>query len=435
MGHKQKASGIAPEQLGLSLQNSPAYRSLSPAQQGELSRSMARVFDYLSQPPAGAQDVSAPARPFAPDLSALRPGGGGAGGGQQPAPGQYGQGQPAQGQAPAGDGAAGGQGGGQGAVDRVAGVAGNVIGAIDFPGFVASLIQGTFQAIVDASIQQMEAYSNLLRETAKTVDTFMDDNVTDDMARDHLADTYGDVFYRDLSSGRPKLQVDQNTVGSGELPSFLQNLGFDSPMDMDQRAVDEVVVPEAKRTLAEMRHQTLATMVMMGINRVVVVDGEINAKLIFHVAASEAMQFTFDESKPTSWTYAGTLGRDPFGASGVMVQTTSLNAQTDLNVRADLTGEVRVRFRSETFPLERFADSAAIQLINTRATVPQPRSEPATGTGTAAAGGTGAGNGGAAAGTDAVEQAVRSPHAVLPPAAPSGSQRPSIADPWLPRRS
>jgi len=54
-----------------------------------------------------------------------------------------------------------------------------------------------------------------------------------------------------------------------------------------------------------------------------------------------------------------------------MVNTTSLNAQSDINVRTDLTGEVRVKFRSETFPLARFADSAAIQLINQNARVPQ----------------------------------------------------------------
>jgi hypothetical protein len=37
-----------------------------------------------------------------------------------------------------------------------------------------------------------------------------------------------------------------------------------------------------------------------------------------------------------------------------------------------LTGQVKVKFRSETFPLERFADSMAIQLINENAKVPTP---------------------------------------------------------------
>jgi hypothetical protein len=74
---------------------------------------------------------------------------------------------------------------------------------------------------------------------------------------------------------------------------------------------------------------------------------------------------------------SGTAGRNPFSATGIMVNTTSLNTQSDLNVRADLVGNVVVRFRSETFPLERFADSAAIQLINSRARAPSNAAAPA----------------------------------------------------------
>jgi len=401
-------SAVTPEVIQGALLNSPAFRTLGAEQQAELSHSMTKVFGYLAHSP------EAPARQLAPDLNALRRGAGRGddSGTAMPAPGggavQPGAGQP--------------RPGGQGAVDRAAGAAAAMLGAIDFPGFVASLVQGTFQAIVDASIQQMEAYSTLLQETAKTVDDFMADNVTDDMARDHLADTYGDVFRRDLSTGQPQLQVDSSRVGAGQLPTFLKDLGFDSPMDIDDQSVEEVIVPETRRTLAEMRHQTLATMVMMGINRVVVDDGEINAKLIFHVAATEAMTLTFEEHKPTNWTLAGQLGRNAFGASGIMVQTTNLNAQSDLNVRADLTGEVKVRFRSETFPLERFADSAAIQLINTRARVPETRPQPAVSTGT--------GEGAPANGTS-VEQALGAARAVLPAPRSFNASRPG-SDPWLP---
>jgi hypothetical protein len=138
-----------------------------------------------------------------------------------------------------------------------------------------------------------------------------------------------------------------------------------------------------------MRHQSLATMVMMGINRIVVSDGEINAKLVFHVDASESMQLTFNDYKPTNWTMAGKLGGNAFGASGVVVNTLSTNAQSDVNMSTQLTGEVRVRFRSDYFPLERFADSAASQLINSHARMAQPLPEgaaPPAGAGQPAAG-------------------------------------------------
>lgn len=357
---------LHPDDLAGALHQSAAFRALPPAQQQEMTQSLSRVLGFIG---------SAPARPFAPDLGALRGsgGGGGAQGGMPPG----GFGAPAQGGMPAGapqqPGApANGTAAGPNAFQRAAGATKEMLGAVAFPDFTASLIQGTFQAIVDSSIQQMEAYSRLLAETAKTVDQFMDDNITDDMARDHLTNNYGDVFRKDLSSGAPKMTVATDGVGAGQLPSFLRDLGFDSPMDLDQQAVDDVVIPDTRRTLAEMRHQSLATMVMMGINRIVVSDGEINAKLVFHVDATESMSLQFNDYKPTNWTLAGKLGGNAFGASGVVVNTMTMNAQSDVNMNTELTGEVRVRFRSDYFPLERFADSAAIQLINSHARVAQP---------------------------------------------------------------
>jgi len=312
-------------------------------------------------------------------------------------------------------------------------VARATLNAIDFPSFVAGLIQGTFHAIVDASIQQMEAYAELLKNVAMDVDKFMTDNISEQSARDHLADQYDDIFARDTSGGQAKLVVKQNGSAPSELPSFLTDLGFQSVDDLDDDAVNNHVVPAARRDMAQTRQQTLATMVLMGINRVVVDDGEIDAKLQFHVDASESTKIKFDQKKTTNGTIAGRAGQNPFSANAILVNTVNLNAQSDLNVRADLTGEVRVKFRSEVFPLERFADSAAIQLINQNAKIPQPLPGPG------AAGSAGAAGGPAEAGatgspaTPAAPTAPAAPPAAAgrtPPAAQAlGAQGPD--DPWM----
>jgi phage tail sheath protein FI len=62
-----------------------------------------------------------------------------------------------------------------------------VLATVDFPGFVASLVQGTFAAIVDASVQQMRAYAELLGAVAASVDEFTEDSVSEAQARDLLA--------------------------------------------------------------------------------------------------------------------------------------------------------------------------------------------------------------------------------------------------------
>lgn len=338
---------------------------MSPASQAELERSLEKVIGVLDDTP---QTTEVPAEVLNSRLDALRRQNGAAPTdhqGNRPVPSQ--EAKSSSGPRPS-------------VTGRIGNVARDTLAAIDFTSFVASLIQGTFSAIVDASIQQMEAYSSLLSSVAKTVDQFMEDNITEDMARDHLADNYGDVFGKDLSKGYPKLTVASSTETGGSggpgLPSFLQDMGFFGPEDIDEQALNDTVIPETRRKLAETRHQSLATMVLLGLNRIVVDDGEVNAKLIFQVNTSETSSLTFNKNQPTNWTMAGNAGRNAFGASGLMVTTTNVNAQSDINVRADLTGEVRVKFRSETFPLERFADSSAIQLINSYAT-PMPLQQPA----------------------------------------------------------
>jgi hypothetical protein len=340
------------------LLEAPAFQALDANTQRELVGAVDKVAGYLEGDPDGD---GAPAAAFAGPadlrsrmIQSQQPGAPAA---PAPAP------------APAAAQPAPAPGGGGSAVGRVGEATRATLAAIDFPQFVASLIQGTFKAIVDASIQQMEAYAALLKNVAATVDRFMDDNVTDGMARDHLANEHSWLFRRDSSRGQPQLVADRNATR--ELPGFLKDLGFSSPAELDKTAVDTMVVPATRRTLAETRQQTLATMVLMGINRVVVDDGEIKAKLMFHIDASETTELRFDQQKATTGNMAGQAGTGMFNAQGLMVNTASINAQSDLNVRADLTGEVRVKFRSETFPLERFADSAAIQLINVNAKVPE----------------------------------------------------------------
>jgi len=353
--NNQQAARQKVEQI---LADSQSFAYLDRDTQNVLTDALAQITGYL------AEDNSTPAsRPYAGQLAPpnlqqqLSPQNKPTGSTAQPAPGQ-----------PAPTGAAPSTS----ATGRVGEVTRATLNAINFPEFVASLIKGTFQAIVDASIQQMEAYAELLKNVAMTVDEFMTDNISDGAAKDYLADNYDGFLMRDMSQQAPVLAVNPNAQNASEMPTFFKDLGFETPADIDEQAIEEKIVPAARKSMAERRQQTLATMVLMGINRIVVDEGEITAKLVFHIDASETMQMRFDQSKTTLGNMSGRSGNSAFTGNGIMVNTASLNAQSDINVRADLTGQVKVKFRSETFPLERFADSAAIQLINENAKVPQP---------------------------------------------------------------
>jgi hypothetical protein len=154
--------------------------------------------------------------------------------------------------------------------------------------------------------------------------------------------------------------------------------------------------------------------VLLGLNRIVVNNGEINAKLMFSIDASETTGLTFDTTQTSLGTMAGTSGSSTFSGNGIMVNTTNVNAQSDLNLRADLTGEVRVVFSSDFLPLGSFADSAAIQLINSHAIVPSTTPPPTNGTAPAADG------------------AAPAPAPATPAPAAAPQSLPS-RDPWSPR--
>lgn len=68
--------------------------------------------------------------------------------------------------------------------------------SVDFPAFVTGLIAGVFQAILDSSIRQMEAYGDLVAVVASSVDRFVHDTQTDGDARVYLTEKFPTLFER-----------------------------------------------------------------------------------------------------------------------------------------------------------------------------------------------------------------------------------------------
>jgi hypothetical protein len=262
--------------------------------------------------------------------------------------------------------------------------------AIDFPGFVASLLTGTFQAIVDSSAQQVRSYAELVASLTQSLEQFSAENVNEDQAREKLAQQYPKdlvlVYPPAGVQGAAKLLPRGEAEGSS--PEWLKKYGLEGE-ELTAELTDGALVAAGRKQVGEDRLQTLATMVLMGINRVVVSDGDVRAKLQFHAQAQDRQLVAVDQEG------VGIAGRtvSTDAKAQMMVSTVKVNAQADAAIRADLMGEVRISFKTETFPLERFADSAAIQLINRharwQANPPQPAAAAGTPAPAAPPGGTG----------------------------------------------
>ncbi|GAB2603509.1 hypothetical protein [Kribbella endophytica] len=278
------------------------------------------------------------------------------------------------------------QGGGV-AAQAGADVLAGLVASVDFPGFVSGLIQGVFQAIVDATIQQMEAFAELVKNVSKSVDEYMKDNVTPNQARDYLADRYPEHLQVDIAGDQPKV-VPREDADESEMPDFFKDLGLDFPVDsLDEDVTEEVLVPAARQQMAIDRQRMLLMMVMMGINRLVVTDGTIKAAVIFQLdttdrvtqTATQATEYDYrHKSNSRSGMFSGWFSPSWTSESKTRVNVTTSRtdeSEAAIELKAKLTGDVSVRFKTETYPLDSMTTLLGLQEPSLPTT--QPR-EPAT---------------------------------------------------------
>ena len=252
-------------------------------------------------------------------------------------------------------------------VDTAGRVVAEQVEAVNFPGFVAGLIHGTFQAIVNATVQQLREYADLVASLSQSVEAFARDNVSADQVRSWLASRYPTDVRIEApppgKSGGPRLAP--TPAAKGQSPAWLEQFGLGGA-ELTAEITEGPLLDSGRQRLAEDRLQTLATMVLMGINRIVINDGDIRAKVQIYAVARDKTDVELAMASMAQG--ASIAGRQVSAATPtMMVQTVKANAQAEASVKTNLTGEVRIRFSSQTFPLERFADSAAIQLLNRHA--------------------------------------------------------------------
>jgi hypothetical protein len=358
------------------LHRSPAFLSLEAGQREALLRDLGTIRRGLAQQQSAG---SAPAKdPYA--LALETPFDRVRHGPQAPSDGSAAE-PPADGQAAApGDGqqaaAPSPKGPKQAATETLAKRAGALVDEIDFNAFVAGLVHSTFDAVVEASIRQMEAFADLVSTVARGVDDFTRDNITDNQARDALRDKYPADLVLEVpkpgEDGSPKLRVrpapGEDDEG-GRSPEWLKDYGL-AGQPLTDELVEQTLLPASRRRLGESRLQMLSTMVLLGMNRINVKDGSISAKVRFRAAARDNAAVDYAvSSDPGGGQGWGQKGSSAYAAPATMVSTVGVNVQSDTELKAELFGEVRINFVSETLPLEKFADAAQLQLLQGNARV------------------------------------------------------------------
>jgi hypothetical protein len=243
----------------------------------------------------------------------------------------------------------------------------DMVSAVDFPKFVSGLVEGVYTSIVQSSIRQMKEYGTMLEGVAKSVGDFAKENISPEEARQFVQKSFPDSIDIDPDSGK---LTEKDSGGDAPKPDFKTVLEMQQNLELSEENEAQIVLG-AQLKMARQRQQLLAQMVAMGINRIIVTDGEIKASVLFDMKASDtARRATYAQTADTS-SQTDSSGGGWF-SDGSTVKTTVSSAYSseadqsasNLEVKAKLSGSVLVKFKSETFPLERLAspqEASAVQ--------------------------------------------------------------------------
>ncbi len=278
------------------------------------------------------------------------------------------------------------------ATDKIAATTKAVLNAVSFPRFVTELITGVFKAMNDSSQQQMQAYVDLIRNVAASTEGFADAQVGVAGARAWLAekfpnfavtgdddDTSPEDRARMTPEERAEAAADRDrstrlTLAPGaSMPSdaaLRAALGLE-PSEPVPSGSPEGLVGFARAAMARSRQQMLASMVMMGLQRIVVESGRINAGMRFHIdtrsAADDDRGSSFDTR--TDAAASGSFGYGPWGASASVkstigfVSTEQTRTAEEMNTSVDLNSAVELVFRTDYVPLSRLAGGGDVDRI------------------------------------------------------------------------
>jgi hypothetical protein len=304
-----------------------------------------------------------------------------------------------------------------GAAREGAQVAKQLINDVKFPVFVASLIEGVFHAIVRASIEQMQAYTEMIGAVAKSLKQFTDDNVSENQGRDHMVDKFPDLFEIGTDdfgdSPGPKLKLREGVDESAALKR-INSMKFEDgnvmkSMDLSDENVEKALVMAARMQLAKQRQQLMASMVLMGINRIVITDGKINAKIMYDFTSKDSMskrrtaqaydyargadgtvqttyagEGTYDSGSKSGGKYDGdkgdysadyySKGEYKYENKPIMTASSAATSASDsqLQTRVQLAGAVEVNFKSDYLPLDKMATPGMIAAIQGNSTPVDP---------------------------------------------------------------
>ncbi|MGI5911037.1 MAG: hypothetical protein ACOX6E_00450 [Syntrophomonadaceae bacterium] len=254
---------------------------------------------------------------------------------------------------------------------------------IGFVDFTVDLVKGVYEVIVDASMEQLEAYAELVTKVSKSLQEYQNEVLgTDDTEKQEKAENYLEDVLGFEKEDTYTLTDDQATALREHLTGITVQEGDQSKSIDDYITVNgtskqithedlvKIVLEKLKKS-TEHSYNLLKTILKIGMQKVVVTNGEIRTKLTFHIDASDNYNKISNQynNNSSGWGVGGKLSGSGTGLVGkifgaslgiglsggyssrkLSVSVVNEKSTSATNVNVDILGEVKINFRTESFP-------------------------------------------------------------------------------------
>jgi len=228
-----------------------------------------------------------------------------------------------------------------------------LVDSVDFPKFVADLLKSVFDANIDVMRAQTDDFIRLMKEATKSVSDFVTE-IDETAAFGYLAENEPKRF-----TLRTKRDGDKNEVELADPEG--------EPMDMDDNEVKAKIM-EAKIAMAQEHRAMIREILLMGVTRLTVEKGKVKASVLFDFAATREVtrDVTDTRERQGGGGVSGCLNLGFFRIGGggrgksSRVTVSSANSIANDEMRAKLSGDVEINFKTDYFKLDNFANMYAV---------------------------------------------------------------------------
>jgi hypothetical protein len=242
-------------------------------------------------------------------------------------------------------------------LDNLAAQGADFINEIDFPQFVSDLLEGVFKSNITVMMKQTEMYQKLLKTAMDSLAKFVN-KIDDAAAFSYLVDKQPDMF---------SLGMDESETDEQGQPKTIITDKEGNKLDVGDNELKARIM-DAKIAMAKEHRAMIRETILMGITRLVVEKGVVEASVLFDVRAKENIQrqgksgSQWEKTTATESGGSGILGWLTGGGDETTTQTrnaqivvSSVKAVADSALAAQIKGSVKIQFKSDYFKLDNFA--------------------------------------------------------------------------------